>query len=71
MRERQLRDHPNCVVCGQKASDVDHVVAIANGGRQDGRLQSMCPRHHREKTVRDSHEAAKRRRKREHVDRST
>ena len=60
MRERQLRDHPDCVVCGEKAGHADHVVAIALGGSQDGRLQSMCRKHHHEKTVRDSHEAAKR-----------
>jgi 5-methylcytosine-specific restriction endonuclease McrA len=60
MRERQLREHPRCVVCGGQATHADHVLAIALGGRQDGELQSMCPRHHREKTVRDSHEAAKR-----------
>ena len=60
MRDRQLKDYPTCVVCGQPASHADHVVAIANGGTTDGRLQSMCAKHHHEKTVRDSHEAAKR-----------
>jgi 5-methylcytosine-specific restriction endonuclease McrA len=49
------------VVCGNKATHVDHVIAVALGGREDGRLQSMCKRHHHEKTVRDSHEGAKRR----------
>ena len=60
MRERQLRNHPDCVVCGQKAGHADHVLAISLGGSQHGRLQSMCTEHHHEKTVRDSHEAAKR-----------
>jgi 5-methylcytosine-specific restriction endonuclease McrA len=60
MRERQLRDYPTCVVCGERASHADHVLSIALGGSQDGRLQSMCAKHHHEKTVRDSHEAAKR-----------
>jgi 5-methylcytosine-specific restriction endonuclease McrA len=60
MRDRQLKDYPDCVVCGQKASHADHVVAIANGGTTDGQLQSMCAEHHHEKTVRDSHQAAKR-----------
>jgi hypothetical protein len=60
MRERQLRDYPACVVCGERASQADHVVSIALGGSLDGRLQSMCAKHHHEKTVRDSHEAAKR-----------
>jgi hypothetical protein len=59
MRDRQLRDYPTCV-CGEKASHADHVLAIANGGTTDGRLQSMCARHHHDKTAEDSHEAAKR-----------
>lgn len=69
MRERQLRDSPTCVVCGQKAGHADHVLAISLGGSEDGKLQSMCAKHHLEKTVRDSHEAAKRaaaRRKEKH-----
>jgi 5-methylcytosine-specific restriction endonuclease McrA len=61
MRERQLRDNPSCVVCGRPATDVDHVVAISLGGDQGGQLQSMCAKHHHDKTVRDSHEGAKRR----------
>jgi len=60
MRDRQLRDHPDCVVCGNKASHADHVLAIALGGTTDGQLQSMCAKHHHEKTVSDSHQAAKR-----------
>jgi 5-methylcytosine-specific restriction endonuclease McrA len=60
MRDRQLRDYPTCVVCSEKTSHADHIHAIANGGTTDGRLQSMCAKHHHEKTVRDSHEAAKR-----------
>jgi 5-methylcytosine-specific restriction endonuclease McrA len=59
MRDRQLKANPTCVVCGEPAGHVDHVLAIALGGSQDGRLQSMCVRHHHDKTVRDSHEAAK------------
>jgi 5-methylcytosine-specific restriction endonuclease McrA len=60
MRERQLRADPDCIICGQKASHADHVLSIALGGSQNGQLQSMCAKHHHEKTVRDSHEAAKR-----------
>jgi hypothetical protein len=60
MREQHLKSNPFCVVCGERASHADHVLAIANGGTTDGRLQSMCAKHHHEKTVRDSHEAAKR-----------
>jgi hypothetical protein len=61
MRDAQLRDFPFCVVCGEKASHADHVLAIALGGSQDGPLQSMCAEHHRQKTLADSHGGAKRR----------
>jgi hypothetical protein len=60
MRDRHLKANPACVVCGGPASHADHVASIALGGSQDGRLQSMCAKHHHAKTVRDSHEAAKR-----------
>ena len=60
MRDRHLKANPDCVVCGKKASHADHVLAIANGGTTDGQLQSMCAKHHHEKTVRDSHQAARR-----------
>jgi hypothetical protein len=60
MRDRHLKANPDCVVCRERASHVDHVISIALGGSQDGQLQSMCAKHHHEKTVRDSHEAAKR-----------
>ena len=60
MRGRHLKANPDCVVCGKKASHADHVLAIANGGTPDGQLQSMCAKHHHEKTVRDSHQAARR-----------
>ena len=54
MREQHLKANPFCVVCGERASHADHVLAIANGGTTDGRLQSMCAKHHHEKTVRDN-----------------
>lgn len=60
MRARHLAANSACVACGQPANHADHIVSIALGGRQDGQLQSMCRKHHHEKTVRDSHEAAKR-----------
>jgi hypothetical protein len=70
MRDRQLREYPDCVVCGQKAGHADHVLAISLGGSEDGQLRSLCKKHHHEKTVSDSHEAAKQaaqRRKRTNV----
>jgi hypothetical protein len=60
MRDRQLKANPTCVVCGEPAGHADHVLSIALGGSQGGQLQSLCARHHHEKTVRDSHQAAKR-----------
>ena len=60
MRDRQLKANPACVVCGEPAGHADHVLSIALGGSQDGQLQSMCAKHHHEKTVKDSHESAKR-----------
>jgi 5-methylcytosine-specific restriction endonuclease McrA len=60
MRDSYLKANPTCIVCGGRASHADHVISIALGGSQDGQLRSMCAKHHLEKTVRDSHEAAKR-----------
>jgi hypothetical protein len=59
-RREQLEAHPLCR-CGAPATEVDHVLAVALGGDlRHGALQSMCAKHHHEKTVRDSHEGAKR-----------
>jgi 5-methylcytosine-specific restriction endonuclease McrA len=49
-----------CAVCGEKAAEVDHITAIANGGSFDGAIRSLCVRCHRRKTVADSHESARR-----------
>jgi 5-methylcytosine-specific restriction endonuclease McrA len=48
------------VVCGQKATHVDHVINIAAGGPLDGPLQSLCTEHHRLKTQQESKEGNKR-----------
>ena len=67
MRARQLAEHPTCVVCGQSARHVDHVIPIAEGGSLSGPLQSLCKEHHRRKTQNESkagnRRAAARRRK--------
>jgi 5-methylcytosine-specific restriction endonuclease McrA len=55
MRDHHLKANPTCVVCGEPAGHADHVLAIANGGTTEGQLQSMCAKHHHDKTVRDSH----------------
>jgi 5-methylcytosine-specific restriction endonuclease McrA len=59
-RQAQLAADPACAICRRPATDADHVVAIALGGSFDGPLQSLCRKCHLAKTVRDSHEAAKR-----------
>jgi 5-methylcytosine-specific restriction protein A len=62
-RERRgahLIANPSCVVCGQPARHVDHVINIAAGGSLDGLLQSLCTRHHRRKTLAESHVGMKR-----------
>jgi 5-methylcytosine-specific restriction endonuclease McrA len=53
-RDRQLRRHPLCQAdgCGAVATDVDHRVALADGGAEfaQSNLQSLCHRHHSQKT---------------------
>lgn len=51
-RRFRLR-HPACAVCGRFASQVDHIVPIADGGRMydESNLQSLCTSCHSKKTV--------------------
>jgi 5-methylcytosine-specific restriction protein A len=65
-RARQLREFPLCVRCEQEsrvvlATVADHVIALVNGGRDDGPLQSLCGEHHRLKTAEDLSRIVKRR----------
>jgi 5-methylcytosine-specific restriction endonuclease McrA len=55
-----LAANPMCVVCGAKANHVDHIRPVAEGGALDGPLQSLCERHHRRKTLAESHRGMKR-----------
>ena len=60
-RRAHLDAQPTYVRCGAAATQADHIIAVALGGDlKNGPLQSMCERCHRDKTVRDSHQAAKR-----------
>jgi 5-methylcytosine-specific restriction endonuclease McrA len=59
-RAEHLAANPTCVICGRKATHVDHVVNLASGGSFDGPLQSMCTPCHSVKTAKESHEGAKR-----------
>jgi 5-methylcytosine-specific restriction endonuclease McrA len=59
-RAEQLAKHPTCAICGRKAVHADHIIGLAAGGTFDGPLQSLCAPCHRSKTLRESHEGAKR-----------
>jgi 5-methylcytosine-specific restriction endonuclease McrA len=50
LREQILaRDCWVCVVCGAPATDVDHIVAVRDGGSDHPRnLRSLCAEHHAE-----------------------
>ena len=55
IRAQFLRHHPLCVECGAPATDVDHIVPIAEGGSHKWEnLQALCHRHHSGKTMRES-----------------
>lgn len=52
VRAAYLRGHKDCVVCGEQATEVDHVVALKDGGtHQWSNLQAMCKTHHSRKTA--------------------
>ena len=60
LRRSILAKHPLCQHegCGELATDVDHIVAIEDGGdpwNPEG-LQSLCRRHHSAKTAREVRE---------------
>ena len=52
IRAQFLKKHPECVECGQPATDVDHIVPRAAGGSdQWSNLQPLCHACHSRKTV--------------------
>lgn len=52
IRVHYLRHHPNCVVCSEPATEVDHIITLAEGGSNKwSNLQSFCKTHHSKKTV--------------------
>lgn len=52
IRDAYLRDHPFCVVCGHKATDVDHIKPRRAGGTDDDdNLRSLCHSHHSRHTA--------------------
>jgi 5-methylcytosine-specific restriction endonuclease McrA len=61
-RSEQLAREPNCRLSGAKASAVDHIVSIAEGGADLdlANLRSLCKRHHGRKSLDESHRGMKR-----------
>lgn len=47
------RDHYKCVLCGNWANEVDHIVEMVDGGsfHEWSNLRSLCHEHHLEKTL--------------------
>lgn len=60
VRGQWLRDNPLCVECTRKgsvtrATEVDHIVPLADGGADDvTNYQSMCVECHKRKTGREA-----------------
>jgi len=52
-RAIRRRDKWKCVLCGDPASDVDHIVELADGGSfsDPSNLRSLCAKCHKAKTV--------------------
>lgn len=51
IRAAYLRKHPNCVVCDEPATTVDHIISRRDGGTDRWEnLQALCHRHHNQKT---------------------
>jgi len=59
MRARYFSDNPLCVICAAAgrvtiATDLDHIVALCNGGTNDiVNMQGLCRACHETKTRRD------------------
>ena len=53
LRRKQLSGNPLCQVCGELASEVDHVRPLAQGGEpyDPANVQSLCGSCHSKKTM--------------------
>ncbi|HXJ63170.1 MAG TPA: HNH endonuclease signature motif containing protein [Actinomycetota bacterium] len=60
---RRRKAFPICEVpgCSRPSTSTDHIVPYSEGGTSEwGNLQALCGPHHREKSLAESHRAAKR-----------
>lgn len=58
------RDHRRCYLCGAEATEADHVVPVAEGGRNDlSNGRAICPACHAEKSRAESERGYERRMK--------
>ncbi|HYZ13760.1 MAG TPA: HNH endonuclease signature motif containing protein [Actinomycetota bacterium] len=63
LRAQVLLEEPRCRSCGGPSTEVDHVLARANGGTDDrANLAALCSACHAAKTVRDRTDARRRKR---------
>jgi len=59
LRARIFKDNPLCVMCAKAgrvtvATELDHIVALVNGGQnEDANLQGLCKACHEDKTRTD------------------
>jgi len=64
-RARVLREEPLCRVCGVPATDVDHIVAHADGGTDNREnLRAVCKPCHKKHTAEQNRARRKRQRER-------
>jgi len=68
IRNAYLAEHPLCEWCESagkvtRATEVDHIIALQDGGAIDGSLQSLCHPCHARKTKADDARRAKKRAK--------
>lgn len=53
VRAAFIKANPTCWMCGEPATDVDHILPIRDGGTHDpSNLRSFCHRHHSQHTAR-------------------
>ena len=64
IRQMYRARNPLCVLClkdgkTEPATCVDHIIPISRGGPawDENNLQSLCDRHHKQKTIREQREA--------------